>query len=223
MQERNGRADDPSGDRQEVAILTVPEKGKIAVTFLGPIHGIITHWQRNRSVACPGEDLCDGKLHRERKVWKGYAAAEWISPANQKMWTPTVIEVTENLYEYIGTGPVRGQVWRLWRAVVRNRNVEVRGQLCHGRPVAGLRTDIDVFAAVRRLYRTLEIAFDVPPPFGARQRLLPMACDPNAPALPLGEGQGETKPLTAAEIKTFTDRGRRLIAGEPSGNGKSGS
>lgn len=208
----------PSADGADIRILAVPQHGKLLVRFLGPILGIHTHWARNRAFACIGEDECPTPIHKERVIWKGYAAAEWIAAANQKGWTPCVLEVTENLYHQIGPENHRGETWRLFRHSRTKNKAEVRGTLVRRQDCRGLRTDVDVQKAVRRLYRELRIAFGLDPLFGGPQRLLefPVEAD-DLPPVP--QQERVQTPEEVAEIRRKLKQAREMF-NEPAGNGQ---
>lgn len=175
MDRRADRGENPPLDNTQIAVVTVPESGTLTVRFLGPILGILTHWFGGRSVACNGEGTCDPKYHKCRTTWKGYVAVEYVAATRPPTMRPAVLEVTENLYEYIGTDNPRGQVWQLLRAKCGKGRVECRGHRLIEYDRTPCRTDVRVEPAVQRLYRSLEVAFGQVPPFGSRQVL---GCSP---------------------------------------------
>lgn len=171
MPSQHDRGSGPSQESVKIAILTVPDSGQVVVRFCGPVIGIWTHWRQGRSVACVGPGECPPVIHRERTLWKGYAAVEELLMARPRKWRPAVLEVTEGLNEYLTSENPRGEVWQLQRAAVREKRAECRGVLIRNDDPRELRVDIDVETAVKRLYRCLFIAFGMDPPFGQRQVL----------------------------------------------------
>jgi hypothetical protein len=211
MSERTRGAGPPEHDPVNIQIVTVPDSGTLTVRFLGSVTGIWTHWRGKSSVACSGEKLCKAEWHRERTIWKGYAAVEWLKAASQPTWIPAVLEVTEGLMEYLQAECLRGQKWRLCRAAVGGRRSECRGTLTGECSKALLRADIDVELAVKRLYRSLWVEFGKDPPFGARQRLMPTTAG--------DEGTTTARVPLHLDSAEEREKKRRIIAAALKGDG----
>jgi len=142
-----------------LSIFSVPKTGRATVRFLGNPRGILTHFKKPPSRACPGPEMCKDHFFPQ---WKGYAPVQlWVS--EQKHWKPVVLEMTEGLVEVIGHENLRGRCFR----VDRQKN-DFAGQVCRGVELDGYSPDqlpapFDVVSAVERMYGTFQIEWDVSP------------------------------------------------------------
>jgi hypothetical protein len=220
MRNENESVEDPSTDGIPIVIVTVPLTGVLTVRFLGEVTGVWTHWHAGRSVACTGEETCDPRRHREKTVWKGYAPVEWLRAGKPPTWVPAVLEVTEGLQEYLTSENPRGEVWQLLRAKVNASRVECRGQCVRHDDPRSLRNDVRVEPAVKRLYRSLFVAFGMLPPFGAKQRLAPTIVT-NPTALERTPSSSDQDVLSAEQVRQRLAKAREALKAEPpSKNGK---
>lgn len=144
--------------RVPLEIFSVPEKGKATVRFLAGPRGILTHWKKPPSRACPGEEDC---RDHERPVWKGYAPVQlWVQ--SEKHWTPVVLEMTEGLVEVIGTEDLRGKCFSVYRVQTKFGKQACSAKELEGFNSGDLPGPFDVVPPVERLYRTKFIAWDIP-------------------------------------------------------------
>ncbi len=163
--------DSDGGDTFNVSIEPVPKVGTLFIRLLGPPRALWTHWRSGRAHACRGDGECDPSLHRLAVKRKAYCAAEYLYSIGKKRWIPCVFEMTEGLIGLMGMENRRGEVWRVTRFKISEKRSECRGVLIRNDDPRPLRRDIDVESAVQRLYSTLYLAWDLPAPFGVRQRL----------------------------------------------------
>jgi hypothetical protein len=170
------RPPDPAADvsgRIPLRVVSVPKKGSLTIMFLGNVRGIITHWSGKRSIPCPGIDQCPTKLHSGKSIWKGYVAAEVWRDMPHEDWLPCVFEVTEHLYEMYGHAQLRGECMTVTRQVNDHAKREVTGYTCAVQQRFALRPAFDVVPVVQRMYRVLDIEWDVEPPFELAMRMQP--------------------------------------------------
>jgi len=174
------RAEDrlpPPGAAVVVQVFSLPKTGKWTITFLSEADGIITHWDRKKSVACAGIDQCPMALHRTRQVFKGYASAMVKRPAQNGTpvcWHPCVFELTERCWEVCSTvESLCCTRWTFERGCGSYGTQEVYGEQIE--PFVGPQPfRFDFRPIVERLYRTRDIAWGQVPPFGERVVLLPV-------------------------------------------------
>lgn len=140
-------------------VCAVPENGKIYVRFLEAPRGIVTHWRKRKSYACPGEEKCHA---HEFGIWKGYAPAQ-VWSVLKKVWLPVVLEVTEGLQSILGPRHIRGSYWELYREKTRYGKHTVAGKSLDIFEACDLPGAFCVEKTVERLYRTNAIAWDIPP------------------------------------------------------------
>lgn len=160
---------------QHVALMAVPKEGRATVRLLGPCVGILTHWSKKRPIACPGANACPSLVHRLSTVWKGYCAAEVWRDTPERVWYPTVLEITERLWEVMSPHQLRGTVWELFRTVGDHGRIEVSGRLLDLVDPRTLRDDVRIEPVVSRVYRTMEIGWGATPVLPPRQLLAPVA------------------------------------------------
>jgi len=163
MAKQRRRPQPPPGAMVEVEVVSVPKEGPIIVRFLGIIRGILTHWGKDSSVACPGADVCPTSTHRGRTLWKGYIAAEWWRGGQYQDWCPCAFEVTQRLGELMDGAELRGTVWTCRRQIGRGGVKEAVGEQTDEVDPDRLRQPFSVEPAVCRVFGTTRIAWDVEP------------------------------------------------------------
>lgn len=207
MAKQRRRPQPPPGALVEVEVVSVPKEGRITVRFLGHIRGILTHWGKSASVACPGPESCPTVTHRGRTLWKGYIAAEWWRSGQYQDWCPCAFEVTQRLGELMRGAELRGTVWTCRREVGRSGVKEVVGEQVDEVDPDRLRHAFSVEPAVCRVYGTTRVLFDVepylPPPV-----VLPAAAGP-----PPAESAGEGPEVSDAPLSMKDEIRQHLIEG----------
>ena len=179
---RRGPAPLP-GQPVAIRIECCPKEGKAVVRFLGPYIGTFTHYQKKGSVPCAGDNgECPAVLHKNRKIWKGFAPAEYFRGGAYQDWCPCVWEVTESLNEILDGFPLRGQVWQIQRTPGDCGKPEVTGELLDQVDERTLRPAFDILPAVSRLYQFLPLQWGVKSHVPPRLRLEPAKGD--APPIP---------------------------------------
>jgi hypothetical protein len=129
--------------------------------------------------------------------------------APYNIWVPMVLEITERLWEKLVGRNLRGEYWTLFRQVGRHGHKEVCGELVDVTSGSSLRNDVKIEATVQRVYRTKDIAWDVPLHLPARAVLAPSSDPPP----PLASNQrAEQPPASAAELKAMLDASRKRLA-----------
>jgi len=222
------RADTPSqGHRIEIEVKSVPKDGTaLTVRFLGGWRSVLTHWYRGNSIPCRGKN-CDGPTHRNRLVWKAYAPGEWYREQGRRAWVPAVFEVTERAATSLGAGDLRGQKWEFQRRTNDKGNKEVCAVFIDLVTVVRPASEINVVAAVERMYRCKELVWDAEMPFAPAQVLVAEIDDAwmppsNEPARMTPEEQ-----IEAYKRNGFKELARKLaerhgLAFSGNGNGKEG-
>jgi hypothetical protein len=216
------RGDDPSPHVVEVQLLSIPLKGAIEVTVLGPWRSCITHWYRGKSWYCPGGEHCDRTVHKCPPIWKAFAPVEVFHRQPQPWWVPHVLEVSERLAICMGDANHRGEVWKLYRRPGRRDRHECWGDLVRNRGAEDLRTDIEVTRVVRRLGRAIEIEWDVPMPFEAPQVLAARQADFTVPQTMVNPASEQKKPEVTEPRKSLKELFREQGAAAANGNGHNG-
>jgi hypothetical protein len=163
MSTSDRRREPAPGAPVRVELFRVPKEGIVRVRLLGPIRGILTHWIKGKSVACPGKDACPDKEHRSRTVWKGYCAAERARPDPFRDWCPCVLEITERAYEVLAGLEPCGVTLELYRQRNAGKNKEVTVTMLSLDRPAQLRPAFAVEPILFRVYRTDMILLDVEP------------------------------------------------------------
>lgn len=162
----------PPGD--EVGMVHVPkdQKRSLQVIFLASYRSCITHYREKQSRACPEPiEACDPKIHRYGDTWKAYAPVEWLSEGDEPRWYPGVLEITARLALLLGTGNLRGEVWKLWRRPYKGKSVEVVGIKIEEVERETLRTDVKIEPVVKRVLHSPVIGWDKPMPYEPPQRI----------------------------------------------------
>lgn len=175
---RRGPAPVP-GSPVSIRIESCPLEGIASVRFLGSYIGTFVHFVKKgvRPIPCLGDD-CPVSLHKGRKIWKGYAPAEWWQGNEQGQWCPCVWEVSEALNEDLDGLPLRGTVWEISRIPGDNGKPEVRGVMMRNDDDQVLRAAFDVFPLVNRLYGFLDMQWGVKSHIPKRLRLEPTSANP---------------------------------------------
>lgn len=170
-------------------------------------YGLFTHWDRRRSVYCPGEG-CQSALHRGPRYWKGYAAAE-VWQQESVLWTPVCLEISEHLELDFRDIYERGQVWELWRMPQTGRHrTPVQGAFLEERPPDSFPAAHDLVPCLKHLYHVERIDLDQKNPLPQRTMVRPS--QGQAPSVPI-RGKEEPSEITAEERQRVRDmlRGRR--------------
>lgn len=185
-------------------MVPVPKEGQITVQFLANPLGVLIH-QKNEDdrYACAGPGECRPEIHRLKVIWKGYAPALRRRPAPYSDWIPCVFEVTRSLAHLMGTDPVRGQVWRCWRAKNRYDRMECTGDLLETLSPSDCPIAFDVQPVVYRVYHTVAILFGAPDPMPPREVVQPVKG-----YTPPGE---EAAPMSADEQKADQRRAMETL------------
>lgn len=171
----------PSRSGSPVQVLSVPENLPIIVRFLGPIRGLVVHWQGKRSVPCDGPSDCPSSRHKLPPIWKGYAAVEqWDKPS--RLWIPFVLEVTGNLEELLRDRELRGETWTLFRICKKGKTDPVQGIYCERVAENKLSAAFDIVPILQRIYNQQTLRLDVPNFQAPKVFLDPVAGD--APKIP---------------------------------------
>jgi len=163
----------------EVRIATPKHPATIAVRFLGPYVGIITHWHAGRGKACPGKETCPRPVHSANTHWKGYAPGQEYD-AFLKHWVFKVIEVTAALEHHLRGRTLRGEAWSLMRDPQKGDRGEVLGVYLE--TFDTVPPPFDIKPVVQRCYGQLDIQWDAPNPLPPPVILEPT--DDRAPRIP---------------------------------------
>lgn len=208
----------------EIRVLSVPKKGFLVVRFLADPIGIITHWGKRRPIACPGPDECPTSTHRTRQTWKGYAACEFWRDVPHEDWCPAVFEVTEHLYEKMQGRRVRGEVWKVWREVVKKDVTQVVGEMIDEVNRDRLRAPFKVEPAVWRVYQTKDILWGVEPYFPAPELVVPSAgARPKILEKPKRQEEEADKPILTIKGLLAQRQAKQEQHGESNGTHKEGN
>lgn len=204
-----------------VRIASVPEHDPVIVRFLGPLQGLPTHHTRKEgSVACEG-DICPPAIHRLKRVWKFYGAAEeWRH--SEKVWRPCVLEVTECLEELLRGRRLRGEVWMLIREGDRGKSSRVTGTLCETLSDVMLTAEFDIYPVLQRRYRVEKLLLGLPNPTPPRLLLSDVvAAPPRVPRelLPPPPAPAADPALIKALIAKAMDRLKPAADVQQAGNG----
>jgi len=167
---------------QPVKIFSIKHNDPTSVRFLGPIAGLVTHWQSGRSEVCEG-DNCPAARHKCRSVFKAFGPVE-VWDRIDEVWRPEVLEVTENLEEILRGRDLRGEVWLLTRPYVKGNSDPVNGQLLEKLDPRTLRKAFDIVPILTRNFRPVH-------------KLLLGACNPNPPRVYLEPSTGAPPKLPA--------------------------
>lgn len=169
----SGGGNVPPGGAVALRLLRVAKETTVRVRSLSEvIHGLITHYGRNGSEACQGEDVCPPGLHRF-KIWKGYTPVEWWEPRSG-CWIPAVLEVTERLEQDFRSKWSRGQVWKLSRGPdTKKKRSPVIGELVENLDPRSLRDPFPILPPLFSIYRLLELPESVPNPLPGRILIQP--------------------------------------------------
>jgi hypothetical protein len=212
---RRGPAPIP-GAPVAIRIESCPQEGKATVRFLGPYYGTFTHFQKKGSVPCAGDaGECPASLHKNRKIWKGFAAAEFYRGGAYDDWCPCVWEVTESLNEVLDGISLRGTVWQISRVPGDCGKPEVSAILVATVDERSIRSAFDVLPAVSRIYGFLPMQWGVKSHIPPRLRLEPSKGEapPNvAPSQASGKKGTEARsPEETARIKAMLEEGRKVF------------
>jgi hypothetical protein len=194
-------------DNIEIVISKIPSPPTIMrVRWLSRLDGLYVHYRKQR-LPCGGQH-CDSGLHRLPRSWIGYAPAE-VLDTRRGLWFPTVVEITERLYWCLEGVTLRGTVWNLFRRPGRRDREECTGDLIDEVDPQKLRTDVDVQAAVRRLYGNRDIEWGKLPEMGRPQALAPSIWE-EAPKEPIRPAQ-ESTPPAPVETQVGSDAARERV------------
>jgi hypothetical protein len=192
----------------------------------GRIPGILTHFVKDRSQACPGEDRCIPSVHRSGTFWKGYVAAQRYD-AKLGLWFPVALEVTEAAELDMRDNYERGQVWHLSKLPDKKgvSQAVVARFVAVSLPMP-LPEPYDIMPAIRTLYHVDVIRLCESNPLPGRVMVEPVA----------GPGPGakqESPKATDQEVREVLNRlrngpGRRggdieQTLPVPTSNGKGGA
>jgi hypothetical protein len=210
---------DPGADARPYIpqVVSVPKTGEITVCFCAPWDGIITHYTRDGTVPCPGEEDCPAAIHRIRPIFRGYAPVR-VHVAQAALWVPEVLEVTEHLEEALRGRHVAGEVWVLSRKVGKRKTRPVVGRYLETRHVDGVFDPFDVRPVVHRMYHTDRIRWGCTNPVPPRLMLQAVEAPP--------PDAGSIAPPTARPGETHEEIMQRLrrdgarLASTPLPNGR---
>jgi hypothetical protein len=163
MMKPRRRASVAPGAPVPVELVSTPAEGPLIVRWLGDIRGMLVHWGKKASSACPGPEECPTAVHRSKTYWKGFAAAEYWRAGQYQDWAPCVYEVTEHLFEQLEGSELRGTVWTVRREIGRGGLKEVTGEMTGEVNPDYLRTAFPIEPVVYRVYRSTHILLDVLP------------------------------------------------------------
>jgi len=130
--------------------------------------GCITHWAA-RSRYCEGEESgCTYCKRKAQRTWKGYAPVEVLDAENE-LWIPAVLEITENLEPELRRRWRRGTVWQLWMDDDgRGKRSGCMGKLVNELDPFSVLETFDVTPIVRRLFHVDSIDLSKPNPLPDR-------------------------------------------------------
>lgn len=171
------------GEPIQLRLHSVPKLGKERVRFLGDYTGLLAHWKNNVSLPCPGTDRGQCKVHGLMTTWQGFAPAEFYRGGQFRDWVPCVQEISDRFRQLLGTEPLRGQVWDLYRAVGEHGRVECTGDFVEQLDPTLLRECFDCRPVVQVAKRTTLIMFDVLPELPDRIYMRPTPAGPSAPII----------------------------------------
>lgn len=165
--------------------------------------GCMTHWIKGKTEYCPGTG-CRADWHKEKQVWKGYAACEqWDK--DQALWIPWVLEITEYLDSDFAGVYDRGQVWELQKAPAKKGdNPPLVGRLIEVLDHRMVPPAFDFMAVLRNLWHVPQVKLDVKNPNQVR---IAMPASQGAPPAPLTANND--RPLTGEEYAAVR---QKLIA-----------
>ena len=224
-----------------VKVRSVPLAPPITVKFLGPLRGMLTHWQRGHSVPCDGPEKCPSSIHRSGTFFKAYAPVEeWISHLGR--WRPFVLEATAHLEEYLRGRLLRGEVWLLSRDEGEKATRAVLAAYLETIPEVEVSPAFDILPVLQRLFNRLDLLLDVPNPTPRPVVLGDVAAPPPhiptdlLPPPPVAEDPAErakVRELLENAKKRFGqpysgsrsagDHGQKPSPAPPSGNGSAGN
>lgn len=182
-------------------VVSVPKQGELIVCFLTPLDGVMTHYTREGTCPCPGEDRCPAAVHRIRPIYRGYAGVVCHVPGTDQ-WAPEVLEVSEHLEEVLRGRFLPGEVWALSRKTGKRRARPCVGRYLETRPIDGVFDAWDFHPVVCRMYHTDDICWGALNPVAPRIVVQMRAAPP-----PAGLQQPATKP---AETPPTTEQYRRV-------------
>jgi hypothetical protein len=199
-----------------VQVKSVPACPPITVKFLGPLRGLLTHWQKGHSVPCDGAEQCPTSLHRSGTFFKAYAPCEeWIPHLGR--WRPIVLEATANLEEYLRGRTLRGEVWMLSREKEADRQSPVAAAYLESLPDGKTSLAFDIKPVLLRLYNRTDLVLDVANPTPSRI-ILPevVAPPPSIPADLQPPPPIEEDPDQREKLRKILEEGRRKFGPPPS-------
>jgi hypothetical protein len=205
---RRGPAPLP-GQASAIRIECVPKEGELFVRFLGNYVGVYTHYSKKGPIPCQGEDECPGAVHKTRKIWKGFAPAEYWRPAPYGDYFPCVFEITESLNERMDAIELRGTLWKLFRSPGIHGKPEVSGNQVERDDHDELRPAFDVKPTVQRLMGMLPIIWGVKSHIPPRLILAP---SPGSPPPGVFNTRPKDSAKDAAAAAAERDRVRRILA-----------
>lgn len=152
----------------QIRVFRVEEGDAVIARFLSYTHlGINTHYVRKRSLYCPGDAECCPANHRLDRFWKTYAAVELWNDG-RKVWTPTVLEVTEHLELDLRDICKRGQLWELWRHKGGGKSSPVEAKMLEERDPDTFPRPFDFMPVLQHLYHVTDIRMNVKNPLPPR-------------------------------------------------------
>lgn len=207
-----------------IRIESCPEDGKAIVRFLGSYFGTFCHFagKGKRPIPCMGEE-CPASLHKGRKMWKGYAPAQYYRGGEFDDWCPCVWEVTESLNETLDGLHLRGGVWEIARVPGPTGKPEVGGSYLYEVEEKDLLPAFDVFPLVHRLYGFLDMQWGVKSHIPKRLRLEPQkghSPPVAADGVPtVNRGPQKRTAEEEAKFQAALEEGRRFMKGyaQPTG------
>jgi hypothetical protein len=195
---RGGRAPATPGVPTWLRVWSAPKDGtKSYVRFLTDYSGLLVHRKNGPARACPGYDLCPTAEHRGPTLWYGYAAGEVWSVSDQE-YKPYAIEITERLAEFLTDKGLRGQVWEIFRVIIKEGKTEVQGILNDVQDEADLPEAFPFQSPVCRVYHTSAMQWGVAPPLPPRIAVIPSKGKP--PILPVAQPKPNERVLSAGEL-----------------------
>ncbi len=171
------------------------------VRFLGPYHGLLTHYAKGGSAVCGGEE-CKSPLHRVEATWKAYAAVERWNPETQT-WQPNVLEITNNLADYFAGRNLRGEVWSIERVGKSSKKTKVQGQYLETIAQVALSLPFDLLPIVKRFYGVSAL-----PSWGAANPMPPKVILPDSEGAPPPGfiAPKREQPATPEEIQALREK-----------------
>lgn len=167
-----------------VRIERTPDADTRRVRFLSVIDGIYAHWigsrDKGKHVPCQGRELCPPKVHIVKRVWQGFALAEYKQEGDPPAWIPCVWNVTQGLYEQLAGAVEIGDVFDFVKVIGDDGRKVPVGTFVRPSTVSPGGIGIDFHKAVERVYYGYTLQWCSAPSVSARQYATPRVANDEA-------------------------------------------